>query len=572
MKPARAAESARVASVAVKRVAVARLAVPVVAVALVLVLGGTVTLGACAIPNLTESLVGTPRAVSVRRAFEGLKPTPVPSAVSLITDNPASWAARWDLLADAGKTIDASYFIVEDDVFGAAFLGHLFVKARQGVKVRLLIDGRGSVPLTMPLLGRDTLQELVETGHAEVWIFNPPVTQVMRSLWERSLLPVSAGTHQKILVVDDTLAMTGGRNVSRVYFSTVDEEPAAVVDADILVDGPAVQEIRASMERELESKQLARVWPDPVNLRSQKDELIMVHAAMDAWVRGAVPSSPVAEAMLALEAKALAALAAVPEPSEREHLRGHLAELVRAQAVWGRAPLKSLERHEGTLKVVASASRADRLDDAAMDAFVRALGGARRDVMLTSPYFVITPRLLHALEQASRRGVAITLLTNSPISSDNTVSQALFLDTWPEIEARVPTLRIFAKKTPHLLHRKSAVFDDGLTFAGTFNIDPFSMHINSEMVVAVWSEALNRQMRGEMDALLGSGEFVEYRIVRDAKGKARRYPPRHPRAGQAVVEYGPRDHVPRQDINGLIGLRELLLSIRGAWDFEVFTG
>lgn len=528
-------------------------------------------LAACAVPNLPQSLVGTPRAVSARRAFQDLKPPAVRSAVSLITDNPTSWAARWEMLADAKKSIDVSYFIVEDDVFGASFLGHLYVKAKQGVKVRLLIDGRGSVPLTLPLLGRDTLQELVETGNFEVWIFNPPVPQVLRSLWERSFLPISAGSHQKILVVDDQLAMTGGRNVSRAYFGTTDEEPAAVVDADILVDGAAVQEVRASMERELSSRQLARVWQDPVNLRSQKEELVMLHAAMDAWLHGAVPASPPEEAMLALEAKAVGALPTLPAGGEREHLRVHLAELVRARALHGQAPLAPLARHEGELKVVASASRADKLDDAAVDAFVRALGGARKDVVMTSPYFVITPRILRALEQASRRGVSITLLTNSPLSSDNPVSQALFLDSWPEIEARVPTLRIFAKKTPHLLHRKSAVFDDGLTFAGTFNIDPFSMHINSEMVVAIWSEELNRQMRGEMDALLESGEFVEYRIVRDAKGKARRYPSRHPRAGQPVVEFGPRDHVPHQTINGLIGMRELLYTFRGAWDFEVFT-
>lgn len=526
---------------------------------------------ACAIPNLKQSLVGTPRAVSARRAFEDLKPAAQSSAVSLFTDNPASWVARWELLADAQRTIDASYFIVEDDVFGASFLGHLYVKASQGVKVRLLIDGRGSVPLTLPLFGRDMLQELVETGNVEVWVFNPPVPQVLRSLWERSMLPISAGTHQKILVVDDMLAMTGGRNVSRAYFGTIEEEPAAVVDADILVDGPAVAAIRSSMERELESRQLARIWQDPVNFSSQREQLLMLHAAMDAWLHGAVPASPAAEAMLALEAKALAVLPGVPVAAEREHLRLHLAELVRAQAVWGKAPLRPVPRHEGELKVVASSSRADKLDDAAMDAFARALGGARRNVTLTSPYFVITPRLLRALEQASRRGVAITLLTNSPVSSDNPVSQALFLDTWPEIEARVPTLRIFAKKTPHLLHRKTAVFDDGLTFAGTFNVDPFSMHINSEMVVAVWSEAFNQQMRTEMDRLLESGEFVEYRIVRDDKGKPRRYASRHPRAGKPVVAYGPRDHVPQQDIRGLVVLRELLLASRGAWDFEVFA-
>jgi phosphatidylserine/phosphatidylglycerophosphate/cardiolipin synthase-like enzyme len=275
--------------------------------------------------------------------------------------------------------------------------------------------------------------------------------------------------------------------------------------------------------------------------------------------------------MLALEAKAVAALAELPPVEEREHLRAHLAELVRAQALYGRAPLAALPRVEGDVKVIASISRADRIDDAAIDAFVRALDGARKSVVLTSPYFVITPRLLHALEQAARRHVDITLLTNSPISSDNAASQALFLDTWPEIEARVPTLRIFAKATPHLLHRKSAAFDDALAFAGTFNIDPFSMHINSEMVVAVWSQDLNRAVRAEADRLLATGDFVEYRIVRDDHGKPRRYSSRHPRSGQPVVAYGPRDHVPHGQIDGLVALRELMLSTRGAWDFQVFT-
>ncbi len=525
----------------------------------------------CTAPYLTQSLVGTPRTPTTRRAFEDLRPTPVESAVSLIVDNPVSWVARWELMADAQHSIDASYFIVEDDVFGAAFLGHLYVKALQGVKVRLLIDGRGSVSLTLPLLGRDMLQELAGTGNVEVYVYNPPVSQVLRSLWERSLLPVSSGTHQKILVADDTLAMTGGRNLSRAYFGVNAEEPIAIGDADVLIDGPAVHEIRASMERELKSTKLARIGPDLVNFVSQHDELVMLHAAMDAWLHATVPSAPPADAMLALEAKALAALPAVPSQSEREHLRVHLAELVQSHAIYGKAPLAPVPRHEGEIKIVASASRADELDDAAIDAFVRALGGARKSVVLTSPYFIITPRLLTAFEQAARRNVSITLLTNSPVSSDNPTADALFLDSWPEVEARVPTLRIFAKRTTHLLHRKTAVFDDALSFAGTFNIDPFSMHINSEMIVAVWSEAFNQQLRAETDRQLGSGEFVEYRIVRNSDGKPRRYPPRHPRAGHPVVAYGPRDHVPHEEIISLMALHDLLLSIRGAWDFQVVT-
>ncbi len=524
---------------------------------------------ACTTPVLRQSLVGTPRMPSTRRAFESLAPVVSTSGVSLILDNAESWAARWELVADARESIDASYFIVEDDIYGAAFLAHLYVKARQGVRVRLLLDGRGSVALTLPLFGRDLLQELAETGNAEVWVFNPPMPQLVRSLWERSFLPMSSGTHQKTLVVDGQLALTGGRNLSRAYFGAAAEAPEAMVDADVLVDGPAVQDVRASMERELSSKTVARIWPDPVNLTSQHAELTMLFAAMNAWVRGAVPQAPPEAAVAALESAALAALATPVEPTELEHVRLHLAELARAQAIWRTAPLVPQPRDVGEVKVVASASRADELDDAAVDAFVRALAGARHDVVLVSPYFVVTPRLLRALEQAARRGVTITLVTNSPLSSDNPVAEALMLDTWPVIEARVPTLRIFAKRTRHLLHRKLAMFDDALCFTGTFNLDPFSMHMNSEMIVAVWSEALNRRLRDEVDRLLDGNEFVEYRIVKDAKGKARRYPARHPRAGQPVVAYGPRDHVPPKDIAALERLRELMLSIRSAWDFQV---
>ncbi|MBI1947713.1 MAG: phosphatidylserine/phosphatidylglycerophosphate/cardiolipin synthase family protein [Deltaproteobacteria bacterium] len=528
-------------------------------------------IAACATPILKQSLVGTPRVASTRRAFDSLAPTATTSGVSLILDNAESWAARWELLADAERSIDASYFIVEDDTFGAAFLAHLYAKALQGVHVRLLLDGRGSASLTLPLFGRDLLQELAATGNVEVYVFNPPMPQLLRSVWERSFLPMSSGTHQKTLVVDEQLALTGGRNLSRAYFGATPEEPAAMVDADVLLDGPAVLEVRASMERELNSDTVVRIWPDVVNISSQRDELLMLYAAMDAWVRGAVPAEPTEQALAALGAKALAALASSPLPAEREHVRDHLRELVRAQGVWGKAPLAPQTRHQAEVKVVASASRADELDDAATDAFVRALGGAREHAVLVSPYFVITPRLLRAFEQASRRGVAITLLTNSPVSSDNPPAEALFFDTWPEIEARVPTLRIFAKRTRHLLHRKLATFDDGLSFAGTFNLDPFSMHMNSETIVAVWSPAFNRQLRDEVDRLLAGGEFVEYRIVRDARGKARRYPARHPKAGRPVVAYGPRDHVAPKDIEALEAMRELMLSIRGAWDFQVVT-
>lgn len=525
---------------------------------------------ACQTP-IRESLVGVPHLESLRSAFETLRGRGGASGVVLLTEPAQAWAARWDLLRDARERIDATYFIVEDDVFGMAFLGHLYAKAEAGVDVRLLIDGRGSALLSAPLVGRDYLQELVDTGHARVHIFNPPLNQLLRALLEANAVPFAASTHNKILVVDDKLAMTGGRNIGRVYFSRLDEDPTAVIDADVLIDGAdAVTAVAAAMSREFPaSGPNSIVEPDVVNFVSKREELLIVYGAMEAWLTGSVPAEPVEDAVLALEAAGLAQLKALPSREVRRKVRPYLHALATHTSLHGASPLRVHPRHEAEVRVVSATSRAVRLDDSANDALVRAIAGARKRVMFQSPYFILTPRVLRALEKASERGVEIVVITNSPISSDNPASQALFIDSWPELMARIPTLRLFVGATRQMLHAKRATFDDDLTFIGTYNLDPLSAHVNSEMVLSVWSVDFNAQNRADLQTATKSSAMIEYKILRDAHKRARRYPPGDPREGQVMVAYGPRDHVPAEQIEDLVTLKHILVGLRAIWDFEV---
>jgi phosphatidylserine/phosphatidylglycerophosphate/cardiolipin synthase-like enzyme len=108
-----------------------------------------------------------PERVSLRRTFETMGPGGAADATAL-DDSADAWAMRWRLLAEARQTIDATYFIVENDVFGLAFIAHLYMRAQQGVQVRLVLDGRGSAPFALPFLGLDEVQELVApTSSAE---------------------------------------------------------------------------------------------------------------------------------------------------------------------------------------------------------------------------------------------------------------------------------------------------------------------------------------------------------------------------------------------------------------------
>jgi phosphatidylserine/phosphatidylglycerophosphate/cardiolipin synthase-like enzyme len=170
----------------------------------------------------------------------------------------------------------------------------------------------------------------------------------------------------------------------------------------------------------------------------------------------------------------------------------------------------------------------------------RLLASARREVLIQSPYLVLTDAAVDRLVEAGRRGVEITIVTNGPTSSDNALSQALFLEQWPELLARVPGMRLFVRGDEHNVHGKSAVFDGRVAVVGTYNLDPISMTVNGEIALAVWSQDFARRLARPLHAAVAAGAPTthEYRIARDAAGL-----PVRDEDGAVRVAFGPAQHV-----------------------------
>jgi phosphatidylserine/phosphatidylglycerophosphate/cardiolipin synthase-like enzyme len=142
--------------------------------------------------------------------------------------NEDSWFARYLLLRNAKESIVSTYFIIEDDIFGMAFLGLLRQKAEQGLKVQLLIDAKGTKNLARTGLGQDYLQELVAAG-AEIRVFNPLLANGLH-------FNLEVANHDKILVVDHRYLVTGGRNLAAQYFLDYSDLKTAYFDRDVLMD------------------------------------------------------------------------------------------------------------------------------------------------------------------------------------------------------------------------------------------------------------------------------------------------------------------------------------------------
>jgi cardiolipin synthase len=96
----------------------------------------------------------------------GLAP-PSPCATRFHPDGVAARDALWRVIDGARERLDVSTFIVGDDALGAEATERLAHRAREGVRVRLLLDGFGAL-----MLPRRRLDALRSAG-AEVAVFRP---------------------------------------------------------------------------------------------------------------------------------------------------------------------------------------------------------------------------------------------------------------------------------------------------------------------------------------------------------------------------------------------------------------
>lgn len=134
------------------------------------------------------------------------------------------------------------------------------------------------------------------------------------------------------------------------------------------------------------------------------------------------------------------------------------------------------------------------------EAYLHALRGARRDVLVASAYFFPGRRFHQALIGAAARGVTVRVLLEGraeyPLAYYAT--QSLYG------ELLRGGVRIFEYKRS-FLHAKVAVIDDDWATVGSSNIDPFSLLLAQEANIITRSPAFTAQLRTALDDALARG-------------------------------------------------------------------
>jgi putative cardiolipin synthase len=148
---------------------------------------------------------------------------------------------------------------------------------------------------------------------------------------------------------------------------------------------------------------------------------------------------------------------------------------------------------------------------------ITAVRRAKKSILLQSPYLVMPDGGIELFEQLIEQGVSIRISTNSLASTDNIPAFAGYASQRSDLLAAGIELfefkpspaiqdqlienypRIAENNPVFAIHAKSMVIDDQVVYIGTFNLDPRSTNLNTEVGVLIENHELARQLTNSIE-------------------------------------------------------------------------
>ena len=150
--------------------------------------------------------------------------------VNIIDDGMTAYKVLVNLLENATSSIEISTFILGRDDVGRTLVNLLACKAKEGVKVRLLLDALGC------LRTKGKYVKPIKDAGGEVAVFFPLLP--LRRRWSANLR-----NHRKMVIVDENRAMIGGMNLAREYMGP-DPYQKRWKDVCMVISGKGAEHIR----------------------------------------------------------------------------------------------------------------------------------------------------------------------------------------------------------------------------------------------------------------------------------------------------------------------------------------
>lgn len=412
-----------------------------------------------------------------------------------------AFLARVLLVRAAEKTLDVQYYIWRNDNTGTLLFYELFLAAERGVRVRLLLDDLGSYGLD------DWLAMLNEHPNIEVRLFNPFSSRKTRVFdFIRNFNRANRRMHNKSFTADQAMTIVGGRNIGDEYFAATNG--VLFSDLDVLTVGPAAAKVSRDFDRYWIS-QSAYPVEQLYQPKKERDELLkQVNQVFN-------------------KPEALHYVMALKDTYFTSEFNSHNLPLE-----WTNVRLVSDDPIKGMGLDKDSDLLMYRLDQL-MDKEVHKLD-------LVSPYFVPAKVGTETFVNLANEGAEVRILTNAQEATDVMAVHSGYMKRRKallEAGVEVYEMKSHAEITNGVskesgsgsgsgsgvfgssgssLHAKTFSINNQQLFVGSFNFDPRSTRLNTELGFLIDSPTLATQL---------NEVFVErilettYQVKLDEKGK-----------------------------------------------------
>jgi putative cardiolipin synthase len=419
---------------------------------------------------------------------------PGKSGFVLLQDGIQAFSARLLLSRRAERSIDAQYYFLLDDLTSHAFLAGLLEAADRGVRVRLLIDDIHTKSYDRGLEALDSHPNF------EIRIFNPFARRTGRELdFLTDFRRANRRMHNKSFTVDGVATIVGGRNIGAEYFAARGD--VNFTDLDVMGFGSVALHVGHAFDA---------YW--------NSEFALPISAVVP-------PQSGPGTGLPAFRERAGSAMEDLKSTQYADAVRATVIEQMDTKAdevVWADyrvvydSPTKA--HSDGTGQI-----------DALTKPMSDEIRGAKSELFVTSPYFVPLKAGVDAFRGLRERGVEVSIWTNSLAATDVTAVHAGYAPYRKDLlaagvrlyEARRDSQVLGAKRSGMTfsnasLHAKWFAIDRKQLFVGSFNWDPRSIGINTEMGILIESPDLATQL---VEATLAAFPTNSYSVSLDERGR-----------------------------------------------------
>jgi len=453
------------------------------------------------------------------------------SAFRLLPVGIEGFLLRAQMIDATERTLDVQYYILRGDETGKLLAEAVLRAAERGVRVRILVDDLANADA-------DTHIEVLSAHpNIEVRMYNPLRYRgnLKAARWAETLLflgRLDYRMHNKLMIVDNSIALVGGRNIGDQYFQ-IDPE-GQLGDYETFAGGPIVRGLSNSFddfwasELAIPVAALAKAAPTAADLAKYRAELR--EHRQEKREDGSDYATRVAtgEPLRGMLALAYQPVAAPATPAAAAAATADTGPITRRASMLVWAPAQVKYDPPNKREVEKEQAPGPKIRDVVDEAAER----LRSEFLMISAYLIPGADGMRLFDKLGERNIPARVITNSMESNSEPSAHSGYLHYRTdilrdkvelyEVRAHLGSARgsgqtaAMNRNGTFGIHTKVYVFDRERLFVSSMNFDARSRHINTELGLMIDSPDLARQAAALFDGLAQPAN--SYRVTLEPRG------------------------------------------------------